>query len=117
MSRTRYFLLAFLLQLVVVRNVGSQADAYMVLRLAEMSHQPVAEVTRVYRQDRRRGWGVIARRLGIRPGSRAFHALKAGDDLGMGRRGGDARRHGRGNGHGHGHGNGNHGRGHGREAD
>lgn len=94
----------------VISNVGGRrADAYMVLRLAEMSHQPVAYVTRRYREDRHQGWGVLARHLGIKPGSRAFHALKAGHDLGPGMRVEE-----RGHGHGHGNGRSKHGRGHGR---
>lgn len=102
----------------VINNVGSQADAYMVLRLAEMSHHSASYVTRVYRQDRHRGWGVIAQRLGIKPGSREFHALKRGADIAGGSRG-DWSRHGNEHGHGNGrgHGNGNHGRSHGRGAD
>lgn len=97
----------------VIRNVGNQADAYMVLCLAEMSHHSVSYVTRVYREDRHSGWGAMARRLGIKPGSREFHALKAGADLA----GGGRREEWRGHGNGHGHGNGNHGRGHGRGRD
>lgn len=97
----------------VISNVGSQANAYMVLRLAEMSHHSVDYVTRVYRRDHHRGWGAMAHELGIKPGSRAFHALKNGSDVAdvMPERD----HHGRGEGHGHGyeHGHGN-GRGHGR---
>jgi hypothetical protein len=103
----------------VINNVGNQADAYMVMRLAEMSHHPVAYVSEQYRDNKRRGWGVLAKRLGIKPGSRAFHALKAGHDLDTGMR--DAGP-GRGNGHGHGNGRGrgkgNHeNRGHGHDED
>jgi hypothetical protein len=65
----------------VVSNVGNQADAYMVLRLAEMSHQPVEYVERKYKSNRGRGWGRMAQDLGIKPGSREFRALKAGHDL------------------------------------
>lgn len=103
----------------VIDNVGGQADAYMVLRLAEMSHQPVAYVTQRYHENRHRGWGVLARQLGIKPGSREFHALKAGHDLAMGRDDGE-RDNWRGNGHGNGHGrgdHGNHGRGRGHNDD
>jgi len=65
----------------VISNVGGHADAYMVLRLAEMSHQPVDVVITHYRANKDKGWGVIAKRLGIKPGSRKFHALKGGHDL------------------------------------
>lgn len=94
----------------VIDNVGGQpANAYMVLRLAEMSHKPVAYVTKRYRETRHQGWGVLARQLGIKPGSRAFHALKAGHDLGPGMRMKDK---GKGHGRGKGHGNGNSNHGH-----
>jgi hypothetical protein len=33
-------------------------------------------VLRDYEQNRGQGWGVIAQRMGIKPGSPAFHALK-----------------------------------------
>ena len=31
-----------------------------------------------YRNNKGQGWGVIAKNLGIKPGSDEFHALKAG---------------------------------------
>ena len=46
-----------------------------------MSGQQTAPVLREYRSGRHAGWGVIAKRLGIKPGSSAFHALKNGQDL------------------------------------
>ena len=95
----------------VISNVGNQADAYMVMRLAEISHRPVDYVTREYKANRGRGWGVMAKNLGIKPGSREFKALKAGHDLnGYGERehgNGKAKSHGKGkdkhNQHGRGH--------------
>jgi len=67
----------------VVRDSGGPADAYMVLRLAEISHQPRQVVIREYRQYRKaKAWGKLARKLGIKPGSKEFHALKNGHDLG-----------------------------------
>lgn len=65
----------------VISDIGGHADAYMVLRLAEMSHRPVEYVTDRYRTGKPKGWGNFARSLGIKPGSREFHALKAGHDL------------------------------------
>lgn len=65
----------------VISNIGGHADAYMVLRLAEMSHRPVVDVTDHYRSSKPQGWGNFAKSLGIKPGSREFHALKAGHDL------------------------------------
>ena len=65
----------------VMNNVDSPSDAYMIFRLGELSHRPVDEVINVYRASRKKGWGVMAKRLGIKPGSREFYALKRGHDL------------------------------------
>jgi hypothetical protein len=65
----------------VISNVEKPADAYMVLRLGEMSHQPTDHVITQYRSGKGRGWGVLAKSLGIKPGSKEFHALKRGHDL------------------------------------
>ena len=60
----------------VFGNVDSKSDAYMVLRLGELSHRPVKDVLSVYKANKKKGWGVIAKKLGIKPGSREFHELK-----------------------------------------
>ena len=65
----------------IIGNVERPSDAYMVLRLGELSHRPVDEVLNLYQSNRKRGWGSMARSLGIKPGSREFHALKRGHDL------------------------------------
>lgn len=66
---------------VVIGNVDSPADAYMVLRLGEMSSKPVDYVLNKYQAEKNRGWGVMAKSLGIKPGSREFQALKEGSDI------------------------------------
>ena len=65
----------------VISNVDNSADAYMVLRLGEMSNKPTDEVIRKYKSGKGQGWGNLAKSLGIKPGSQEFHALKQGDDL------------------------------------
>ncbi len=65
----------------ILSNVDNSADAYMVLRLGEMSGQPAEEVIKRYKSGKGKGWGVLAKSLGIKPGSQKFHALKNGDDL------------------------------------
>ena len=65
----------------VLSNVKEPADAYMVLRLGELSRQPTDYVIAKYRSHRGKGWGALAKSLGIKPGSREFHALKRGHDL------------------------------------
>ncbi len=65
----------------VLSNVEKPADAYMVLRLGEMSAKPTDYVIEKYKSGKGKGWGALAQSLGIKPGSREFHALKNGNDL------------------------------------
>ena len=65
----------------VLGNVEKPAEAYMLLRLGELSNQPIDRVIEKYKADKNKGWGVLAKRLGIKPGSKEFHALKQGQDL------------------------------------
>ena len=79
----------------VVGRVASPADAYMVFRLGEISRLPADQVLVEYKRSSGKGWGVIAKNLGIKPGSAAFHALKQGHDL---YKAGNAKDNGKGNG-------------------
>jgi len=65
----------------VVGNMSEPAHAYMALRIGEMSHQPVERVIEEYNKNKGKGWGVMAKNMGIKPGSAEFHALKGGHDL------------------------------------
>ena len=65
----------------VLSNVEYPGDAYMVLRLEEMSNHPTDYVINQYRSGKGKGWGAVAKSLGIKPGSAEFHALKNGHDL------------------------------------
>lgn len=64
---------------VVLRSVECPADAAIVLWLGEQVHQPVETVLSVYHSHKSQGWGAMAKKLGIKPGSPAFHALKNGN--------------------------------------
>ena len=63
----------------VLGMVETPADAFMVFQLGQMAHRPPETVVQTYQSHRGKGWGVIAKELGIKPGSREFHALKSGD--------------------------------------
>jgi len=65
----------------VLSNVQNPADAYMVLRLGEMSSKPTDYVIEQYKSGKNKGWGVLAQSLGIKPGSKEFKAMKLGHDL------------------------------------
>lgn len=54
------------------------SDVYMCLRVGEVAKQPIEVVVEEYKAHKSQGWGVIAKNLGIKPGSEEFHALKAG---------------------------------------
>jgi len=63
----------------VLGMVATPADAFMVFQLGQMAHRSPETVVQTYQRHRGKGWGVIAKELGIKPGSREFHALKNGD--------------------------------------
>jgi len=68
------------------------SDVYMCLRVGEIARQPVDRVVEEHRRHSGQGWGVIAKNLGIQPGSAEFHELKAGrlpsGESGKGNKGG-----------------------------
>lgn len=51
-------------------------DIYFALELARITKKPIDEVVKVYTSNKQKGWGAIAKDLGIKPGSPEFHALK-----------------------------------------
>jgi len=51
-------------------------DVYVTLELARMSEKPVEDVVGVYKVNKTKGWGALAKELGIEPGSPEFKALK-----------------------------------------
>jgi hypothetical protein len=60
----------------VIASVGAPGDAYMCFRVGQVASKPVEIVTKEYQAHKGQGWGVIAKNLGIKPGSKEFHALK-----------------------------------------
>lgn len=63
----------------VLSNVKEPADAFMVYHLSQACGRPPEQVLETYRRRGGKGWGQLAKELGIKPGSREFHALKNGD--------------------------------------
>ena len=60
-------------------------DVYYASALAYQLRRPLSDVVRERDRNRGQGWGVIAQRMGIKPGSAAFHALKGNLDRSDGR--------------------------------
>ncbi|PLX72215.1 MAG: hypothetical protein C0614_13995 [Desulfuromonas sp.] len=63
----------------VMSNVKRAGDAALCLWLSNHSKQPLERVMHEYQNTRKQGWGVLAKNLGIKPGSEAFKTLKNGD--------------------------------------
>jgi len=54
----------------------SPADTYMVLQVANLTKKEPDAVLTSFNSNKDKGWGVIAKEMGIKPGSSEFHALK-----------------------------------------
>ena len=54
----------------------SPGDVYYASALAYSAHRPLGDAVREYDNSNGQGWGVVAKRMGIKPGSAEFHALK-----------------------------------------
>ena len=52
------------------------ADIYMAFEISKISKRPIDDVIVVYRNNESKGWGYMAKQLGIKPGSAEFHAVK-----------------------------------------
>lgn len=78
-------------------KIMDPGNVYMVLQTSQVTNKPVEEVKETYMKSKDKGWGQIAKDLGIKPGSPEFHAMK-NKMKGKEEKGG--------NGHGNGHGKG-----------
>jgi hypothetical protein len=90
----------------IIQRVDSPADAFMCLQLGRMTKRDPEIVVQTYRANKGKGWGAIAKEMGIKPGSPEFHRLKRGDFSLTGEPGNGGSEHGHGKGHGKGHGRG-----------
>jgi hypothetical protein len=62
----------------LVQRKWSPGDVYYACALAHSLGRPCSDVVAERAHDRGQGWGVTAMRLGIKPGSKEFFALKNG---------------------------------------
>jgi hypothetical protein len=63
----------------IIKSVDNPADAFMCFEIGRMTGRAPDAVVTTYRRHKGKGWGVIAKEMGIKPGSAEFHALKRGD--------------------------------------
>ena len=85
----------YLVNDLLVTRRWAPGDVYYACALAYQAHRPCGDVVHMYEQDHGQGWGVIAQRMGIKPGSAAFFALKGQ----VGKSHGRFKEHGHGRGH------------------
>ncbi|UXI68383.1 hypothetical protein [Tahibacter amnicola] len=68
----------YYIETLVIEERYPPADVWMIAQTAQVSGQPIETVRTHFDRNRGRGWGVIAKEMGIKPGSAQFHALKNG---------------------------------------
>ncbi len=61
-------------------NAGklTPADIYMAAGISQILKCPFDTIINEYNKNKGKGWGVVTKRLGIKPGSKEFHELKKG---------------------------------------
>lgn len=62
----------------IVRQRWAPGDVYYACSIAQVIGRPCRYVVDEWNRDHRQGWGVMAQRMGIKPGSAQFHRLKKG---------------------------------------
>lgn len=51
-------------------------EIYITLEISKVSKTPIDKVITIYEKHKGKGWGHIAKKAGIKPGSAEFHQLK-----------------------------------------
>ena len=62
----------------LVNRRWAPGDIYFACAIAQVIGRPCRQVADEWERDHGQGWGVVAKRLGIKPGSAEFHRLKKG---------------------------------------
>lgn len=57
-------------------KIMSPGDLFMAAQLSVTSNKPFETVVEKYKANKGKGWGVIAKEMGIKPGSPEFHEMK-----------------------------------------
>ncbi|MES2565996.1 MAG: hypothetical protein V4565_03965 [Bacteroidota bacterium] len=61
----------------ILLQTMAPAEVYMAAEIANIIGKPVEIVVNTYTTNKNKGWGEIAKDLGIKPGSKEFHEMKA----------------------------------------
>ncbi len=57
-------------------KILAPGDVFMAAQLASTVNKPFDEVVKSYQANKSKGWGAMAKEMGIKPGSAEFHAMK-----------------------------------------
>ena len=57
-------------------KILAPGDVYMAAQLSVSVNKPFEDVVKTYSANKSKGWGAIAKEMGIKPGSPEFHAMK-----------------------------------------
>jgi hypothetical protein len=57
-------------------KILAPGDVYMAAQLSVSANKPFDEVVKTYSANKSKGWGAMAKEMGIKPGSPEFHAMK-----------------------------------------
>lgn len=57
-------------------QVMEPAEVVLATDIAQVAQKPIDEVVTSYKKNKEKGWGVVAKEMGIKPGSAQFHELK-----------------------------------------
>lgn len=79
-------------------RIMKPAEIELSLRIGKILQISLETVTQTYQTNKDKGWGVIAKELGIKPGSPEFHALKGKPKKNQNHPTGNGNGHGKGNG-------------------
>lgn len=87
-------------------KIMSPGDVFMAAQTAQITQKPIETVADTYTKNKSKGWGAIAKELGIKPGSKEFHELKNKTKEHKGNSKGNGKPEGKGKPENKGHGNG-----------
>ena len=57
-------------------RIMKPAELLLAFRISKVTLKPIDTVVQSYKVNKSKGWGYIAKEMGIKPGSPEFHALK-----------------------------------------
>jgi len=70
------------IDLFLTKDKMNPADVYMAAKVSQAADTPIDDVVTEFKSNKGKGWGAVAQKMGIKPGSKEFHALKE-DKSGM----------------------------------